>query len=50
MAPAHGHAAAERTTVRTGGARAACQMRHMETIEKPWGNIVFSVCTVGASV
>ena len=35
VVPARGHAAAERTTARTGGARAACQMRHMETIEKP---------------
>ena len=29
------HAAAERTTARTGGARAARQMRHMGIIEKP---------------
>ena len=35
MVPAHGHAAAERTTARTFGTRTACQMRHMEIIEKP---------------
>jgi len=29
------HAAAERTAARTGGARAARQMRHMGIIEKP---------------
>ena len=35
MAPAHGHVAVERTTARTGGERAARQMRDMGTIENP---------------
>ena len=35
MVPAYCHAVAERTTARTVGAQAACQMRHMGMIEKP---------------
>jgi hypothetical protein len=50
MVPAHGHAAAERTMARAGGARAVCQLRHMETVEKAQENDAFSVCSVGAPV
>ena len=43
--PAHGHAAAERSTARTFRSHTACRMRHMEIIENTWENVVFSVCS-----
>ena len=50
MVPAHGRPAGERTTARAGGTRTVHQVRHMEIIGKPKGNVVFSVGTTGASV